>query len=193
MKALLIVGWMALMGGLFLGAHHHEESVSLPVFNEKEIRLKSSKGVWLDNGKPFTGILIGFSNFGDTTAISCFKNGLEDGEWRTFYDRNKLQSIRHYSRGRKVGALTKWHENGQLSIKANFVDDEYNGVLQEWDTDGQLLRALTYVNGHEVGQQRAWYPNGKVRSNYTVIDGRRYGLLGTKHCINVSDSISRPL
>ena len=34
-----------------------------------------------------------------------------------------------------------------------------------------------------------FYNNGKVRSNYLVINGKRYGLLGTKNCVNVKDSI----
>jgi hypothetical protein len=37
--------------------------------------------------------------------------------------------------------------------------------------------------------QTWWYDNGKVKSNYRIIEGRRFGLLGTKNCINVSDSI----
>jgi antitoxin component YwqK of YwqJK toxin-antitoxin module len=48
---------------------------------------------------------------------------------------------------------------------------------------------LNYQKGHEEGEQKWWYDNGKIKANYIIKDGRRYGLLGTKNCINVSDSI----
>jgi antitoxin component YwqK of YwqJK toxin-antitoxin module len=48
---------------------------------------------------------------------------------------------------------------------------------------------MNYVMGHESGAQQQFYTDGKIKANYTIIDGRRYGLLGTKNCVNVSDSI----
>ena len=48
---------------------------------------------------------------------------------------------------------------------------------------------MNYVKGHEEGSQKMYYDNGKIRSNYTIIAGRRYGLLGTKNCVNVADSV----
>ena len=52
-----------------------------------------------------------------------------------------------------------------------------------------LLRVSNYKNGYEHGQQKIWYPDGRIKSNYIIKNGRRYGLLGIKNCINVSDSI----
>lgn len=193
MKMVLIAGWVSLMSGMFFAAHHKEGTVILPVYNDRDVQLKSSKGVWLNNGSPFTGTLLSQTPAGDTLSISSFVNGREHGEWKTFYSRSKPRAIRYYSHGKKTGELMAWHENGQLSVKASFVDGEYDGLLQEWDAEGHLLKESTYDKGYEAGRQRAWYPNGKVRSNYTVIEGKRYGLLGTKNCINVSDSIIRSL
>jgi antitoxin component YwqK of YwqJK toxin-antitoxin module len=48
---------------------------------------------------------------------------------------------------------------------------------------------MNYKKGHEDGQQQWWYDNGKIKANYIIKNGRRYGLRGTKKCINVSDSI----
>jgi antitoxin component YwqK of YwqJK toxin-antitoxin module len=48
---------------------------------------------------------------------------------------------------------------------------------------------MNYEAGIEVGQQRQWYDDGSVRSNYVMKNGRRFGLLGTKNCINVKDSL----
>jgi antitoxin component YwqK of YwqJK toxin-antitoxin module len=46
-----------------------------------------------------------------------------------------------------------------------------------------------FKDGQEEGSQKLWYDNGKIRANYVIIKGKRYGLLGTKNCKNVSDSI----
>ena len=70
-----------------------------------------------------------------------------------------------------------------------FVNDEYEGTCREWSSDGLLVKEMNYLKGHEEGSQRWWYDNGKIKANYIIKQGRRYGLLGTKNCMNVSDSI----
>jgi antitoxin component YwqK of YwqJK toxin-antitoxin module len=52
-----------------------------------------------------------------------------------------------------------------------------------------LVKQMNYLKGHEEGPQKWWYDNGKIKANYIIQDGRRFGLLGTKNCINVTDSI----
>ena len=46
-----------------------------------------------------------------------------------------------------------------------------------------------YENGYEKGVQKIWWPDGRIKSNYIIKNNRRYGLLGVKNCVNVSDSI----
>ena len=76
-----------------------------------------------------------------------------------------------------------------MAFEYNLKDDEYNGSLKEWNRKGQIIKSFNYVNGYEKGSQKLWFDNGEVRSNYVIKNNRRYGLLGTKNCINVSDSI----
>jgi antitoxin component YwqK of YwqJK toxin-antitoxin module len=52
---------------------------------------------------------------------------------------------------------------------------------------------MHYKKGYEEGLQQFYYDNGKVKANYFMKAGRRYGLLGTKNCVNVSDSIFKKL
>ena len=70
-----------------------------------------------------------------------------------------------------------------------FSNDEYEGTCREWNEAGRLVKEMNYKAGYEAGSQRSWYDNGRIRANYVIEDGRRYGLLGTKNCVNVSDSI----
>lgn len=143
------------------------------------------------HGVPFSGKLFGLhENSSDTAFISHYLNGLEEGEWRKFYTGHKLSEQRFYHQGKKVGELKSWWENGQRQMLYRFDQDEYEGTCCEWNPQGVLVRELHYHRGHEEGSQRQWYDNGTVRSNYMIKNGRRYGLLGTKNCVNVADSIA---
>jgi len=51
------------------------------------------------------------------------------------------------------------------------------------------MEVMNYKNGYEDGRQEQYYDNGKVKANYIMMSGRRYGLLGTKNCVNVTDSV----
>ena len=96
---------------------------------------------------------------------------------------------RYFNKGVKVGVMKNWWENGQLQSEYHFNNGEYDGTCREWNFGGVLIREMNYENGYEKGSQKQWYDNGSYRSNYVIRDGRRYGLLGTKNCVNVSDSL----
>ena len=189
MKTLIATGWMALFGGLLFSTNQQEEKTLLPLINSANVNLIASKGVWLAEGKPFTGMLYELSPEGDTLSLSGFDEGREHGRWKTFYRRAKPKAVRQYEHGKKIGVVKSWYENGQPMSEASFKNDEYDGLMREWAENGQPLREANYNMGYEEGPQRAWYPNGKVRSNYVMVSGRRYGLLGTKNCANVSDRL----
>jgi len=87
--------------------------------------------------------------------------------------------------------MRTWWEDGQLQSSFLFKDDEYEGECSEWNDKGILIRRMHYARGHESGAQQQWYDDGSIRSNYVIIKGRRFGLLGTKNCVNVSDSLDR--
>lgn len=188
MKTILVIGWLALFGGMMYSANQETTIEKLPMFNANQVTLKSTKGTWLQKGKPFTGVLFELSPQGDTIAYSGFLEGKEHGKWQSFYAPGMLSEERFYEHGLKAGTLKKWHENGQLQMHVQFSNGEYEGTLREWDANGLLIREANYEMGHEAGVQKAWYANGKIRSNYVIVKGRRYGLLGTKNCINVSDT-----
>jgi antitoxin component YwqK of YwqJK toxin-antitoxin module len=97
--------------------------------------------------------------------------------------------IRHFVNGAKNGRQTAFWENGHKRFDFFAKNDAYEGELREWDIHGHLFHLAHFVNGQEEGVQKLWYENGKIRANYITIKGRRFGLLGTKNCKNVSDSI----
>jgi antitoxin component YwqK of YwqJK toxin-antitoxin module len=116
-------------------------------------------------------------------------NGLLHGVCKKWYRNKQLMESREYKHGNKHGKQIAYWENGHKRFEFVAVLDAYEGELKEWSNTGQLLHLANYTDGQENGVQKLWYDNGKIRANYIIINGKRYGLLGTKNCKNVSDSI----
>lgn len=141
-------------------------------------------------GKKFEGVLFSLDNEGrDSVSVESYSNGLLNGVSKKWYSNGQLMEIRYYKQGQKNGKQTAYWENGKKRFEFIAKADQYEGVLKEWNTDGRLIHLANFVNGQEEGPQRLWYDNGKIRANYIIMNGKRYGLLGTKNCKNVSDSI----
>jgi antitoxin component YwqK of YwqJK toxin-antitoxin module len=150
----------------------------------------SENGILFLKTEPYTGYVFSFyPNTKDTAEVSGFLNGKEHGHWKKYYPNKKLKQQRFFDDGLKVGTYTAWYENGRKQLEYKFLNNEYEGVCRLWNIEGKMIQEMTYHKGYEEGSQKMYYDNGKIRSNYTIKNGRRYGLLGTKNCINVSDSI----
>jgi len=140
--------------------------------------------------EPYTGQMFNlYPGSKDTSEIVGYLNGREHGLWTRFYPDGKLREERQFASGFKIGRLTAWWENGKKKLEYVFQNNEYEGTCREWNAVGRLTREMNYKKGYEEGSQKVFYDNGKVRSNYVVLNGRRYGLLGTKNCVNASDRV----
>ena len=108
---------------------------------------------------------------------------------KKYFANNQLMEYREFRNGMKNGKQIGYWDNGKKRFEFVAKDDAYEGELKEWDSNGKLFHLAHYKNGQEEGSQKLWYENGKIRANYFIMKGKRYGLLGTKNCKNVSDSI----
>lgn len=139
--------------------------------------------------KKFSGIQYSLYKQGDTAFIKPYLNGLEEGVTKKWFANKQLAEERLFIDGKKEGVHKGWWENGKQKFEFAVSNDEYTNEFKEWDNNGSLVKHFHYKNGQENGSQKLFYVNGKIRANYVIIDGKRYGLLGTKNCKNVSDSI----
>jgi antitoxin component YwqK of YwqJK toxin-antitoxin module len=163
---------------------------SISSLNKSEQQISMNNGILIINNRAFNGTLFTlFPETKDTATVENYTNGKEHGEWRKYYSSTKIKEQRFFNNGQKKGEYIAWWENGNKQLHYFFVADEYEGTCKEWSEAGFLNKIMNYKKGHEEGQQQCWYDNGKIKANYIIKDSRRYGLLGTKNCINVSDSI----
>lgn len=158
-------------------------------------QLKSSNAVTQNNDvlywkkKKFSGYCFELNSKNDTLLLEGYVNGLLHGFCKKWYPNKQLQEVRFYKNGKKDGKQMGYWENGNKRFSFFCSNEAYEGELKEWTFDGKLIHHGHYENGQEEGSQKLWYNNGKIRANYVIIKGKRYGLLGTKNCKNVSDSI----
>lgn len=141
------------------------------------------------NNTKYSGIIYSLYEKGDTAFIKPYLNGLEEGITKKWYINKQVAEERLYIDGKKEGIHKGWRENGNKKFEFAVSNDEYTNEFKEWSSTGLLVKHFHYKNGQENGSQKLFYENGKVKANYVILNGKRYGLLGTKNCKNVSDSI----
>lgn len=167
-----------------------ERAHNIKMYNSSGLKLHLENGLLLKDGHPFTGIVYTLQPGGrDTAEIISFNQGREDGLWKRYYPGGRLMEKRSFSNGKKVGSYYAWWPDGVMKLAYHFYNGEYNGTCREWNQQGALVKEMNYRNGYEDGRQMEFYDDGRIRANYIIKDGRRYGLLGTKNCVNVSDSV----
>lgn len=167
-----------------------QPSPEMPVYiDANKIRIHVSEGITFSQEKTVSGIIFSTDAEGDTLFTVPFLNGKENGLAHFFYPGNRRQAERLYVNGWKEGAHRGWYPNGRSQFEYHFHNDLFEGSYKEWFPNGKLFRNMHYEKGEESGVQQSWYTTGKVKTNYIIKDNRRYGLLGTKHCKNVADSI----
>ncbi len=142
------------------------------------------------SGRLYSGYIYQLDSAGtDTLLLEGYMNGVLEGVSKKWYKNRQIQEIRYYSKGTKNGKQLAFWENGNKKFEFMAKNDVYEGEMKEWAEKGKLYHLAHYVKGQEEGEQKLWYDNGKIKANYIILNGKRYGLLGTKNCNNVSDSI----
>lgn len=169
----------------------HTSSPDLPVVVNPSSMPVQHHGSMYEGDSLAHGIYIQLSGLGDTlTYLTCVE-GKKDGLAKVFHPNGQLKEERYYTNGEKDGIHTGYWYNGTMAWQYEFNRGVNVRTHRTWSLYGVLTSEHHYdAKGQEDGVQRVWYDNGRIKSNYVVKDGRRFGLLGTKNCVNVRDSLS---
>tara|TARA_B100001173_G_scaffold310016_1_gene323560 strand:- start:929 stop:1510 length:582 start_codon:yes stop_codon:yes gene_type:complete len=175
---------------IFCGSCSFSENTLQLNFSETTIDL--NKNIVVYNNVPYSGNIYAFyPNSSDTLWSRSYKEGLKQGVWKKYFSNGKLQESRRFDIGKKEGDYLGYYNDGSKNFIFQFKNGEYNGTNKVWTKGGALIEEANFKAGYEQGVQKRWYLNGKIKSNYIIKNNRRYGLLGTKNCITVSDSIKK--
>ena len=72
------------------------------------------------------------------------------GTVETYYENGQLSIRGNYIDGERDGLWEWFRENGQLWVKANYTDGEQDGLSELFDEDGNLTKTETWENGEVV-------------------------------------------
>ena len=152
--------------------------------------LDLTKNIVVYNNIPFSGLAFNlYPKSSDTLWSRYYKNGLKTGVWRKYFSSGDLKEARVFVKNKKEGDYYGYYKDGSKNFIFQFNKGEYHGTNKLWTKEGLLVEEGNFKAGYESGVQKTWYLNGKVKSNYIIKNNRRYGLLGTKNCVNVSDDL----
>jgi len=89
--------------------------------------------------------------------IGC---SIKDGEVVKYYETGEKWKQYTLIDGKKNGASTIWHKNGNIEIVSNYINDTLNGSFNSWDENGQMIAEMNYTNGKRDGLQKFWHEGG---------------------------------
>ena len=169
---------------VFISCSEKKDTILL---SSSEPELDLFKSVVVYKGLPFSGQVFQFyPSSSDTLWTRNYWGGLKSGVWKKFYPTGEFKEKRRFVKGVKEGDYLGYYRGGAKNFVFQFNNGEYDGTNRIWTKKGLLIEEGNFRRGYEFGVQKTWYLNGKIKSNYIIKNNRRYGLLGTKNCINVS-------
>ncbi|GAB4022102.1 toxin-antitoxin system YwqK family antitoxin [Spirosoma koreense] len=176
--------WLGLLAGAWIACQPSPEVNHY--IDARTVQIESREGSSFIQNKPITGVLFSINTQGDTLFRVPFFGGKENGKALFFYPGNRIREERFFVNGWKEGTHRGWYENGRPMFEYHFHDDLFESSYREWFPNGKLFRNMHYEKGQESGVQQSWSVTGTIKMNYVIKNDRRYGLLGTKNCRNIS-------
>ena len=157
--------------------------------------IKGSKGYGITNGivsknnTVFNGIELELYHDGSVKKESQIIDGRRHGKSLRFYENGSTYMVRFYQDGKKQGEHKGYYPDGSSKFIYYFNDGLSEGNHQDWSISGNLYKDFNYEKGFERGYQKMWNSDNSLRANYFVNEeGRRFGLLGIKKCVTISNS-----
>jgi len=83
-------------------------------------------------------------------VYEIFKNGVQVGLQKDYYEDGKLKMELNYKNGKPEGLGRSYYPNGKVFIEENYKNGERDGVAKAYDENGKLLQQATFKNGEQI-------------------------------------------
>jgi hypothetical protein len=104
--------------------------------------------VWCEkivNGKPVKdGVFVAYGTGTDRMIQGYYRDGVQDGEWTTWYENGVRSAVDHYRNGLQEGLHISWYANGVKALEGNYRGGKREGVWTRWDPSGVTSKQETY-------------------------------------------------
>ena len=117
---------------------------------------------------PFSsGLLNGKAKFYSDGMIireEEYKNGMKNGELKSFHGNGVISSIENYQEGKLSGVSTKFYDNGKIFEDTTYANGKIDGQFARYFPDGNLMEECSYANGKKQGICITYNPDGSIKS-----------------------------
>jgi antitoxin component YwqK of YwqJK toxin-antitoxin module len=120
--------------------------------------------------KELDGKCTHFSKDGQKIMIETYKKGKLNGEVTHFKD-GKVSHIENYKDGILNGKSIGYHNNGQVWLETNYVDEKIHGKHTTYFDSGQIKEDFNYKHGKKDGDQKAYHRPDLLWYHSTYNDG----------------------
>jgi antitoxin component YwqK of YwqJK toxin-antitoxin module len=125
--------------------------------NFVDVRYFTNKGILESQGKMDGKNRIGnwiyyFSDGKTILSNETYKEGLLDGEAKTFYKDGKLAEIAHYKAGKLHGNRIRYSDEGKPTENLTYEAGTMHGPAIIYDEKGELYARGSYENGIKSGE-----------------------------------------
>ena len=163
------------------------EEKAFPIVQESSLKLQPEKGVFLYQGRPFTGASVAYYPNGIKATQTIFLDGKKHGTCQKWFEDGTLSFESSYLAGKQHGMTHTWWRNGNLRSTSRFEQGVPHGVQEQWYVSGAKFKRRKLEQGHESGLQQSWRENGKLYNNYEAKNGRIFGLKRAALCYQLND------
>jgi antitoxin component YwqK of YwqJK toxin-antitoxin module len=114
----------------------------------------------------------------DDHVKGTVKNNKLEGTWLRFHENGNIQIKANYKDGKLVGSKEYFsHENGQLEEKGNFKDGNYQkeGLWEFYHENGQLKETGNYQDNKQDGLWEFYRENGNIWERVTYRNDLMHG------------------
>jgi len=121
---------------------------------------------------PFTGKAFAYFPGGDVQTIIEFKDGLPNGEIKTWSKKDVKQVEGFFDNGTRTGIWKLYYESGKLKKQTTYQTNIENGEEMFWFENGNLQKKGSYVNGKLNGKYEWYYENGQKQQEGFFVMGK---------------------
>jgi len=141
-----------------------------------EYAFYNKTGAVVQSAKEKGGTLAYKGYYPDGKTLShegIYKNGLEEGEWKTYNQNNYLEGKYKYEKGNLNGLSTEYYSSGVIKSEIMYKDGSADGLYKLYYSNKQLNEIGNYVDGVKQGYWIGYWPNGKKSFEYYYLNGER--------------------
>tara|TARA_A100001037_G_scaffold193589_1_gene173249 strand:- start:1934 stop:2266 length:333 start_codon:yes stop_codon:yes gene_type:complete len=102
------------------------------------LELKENRWHHPGESEPYTGRAKRWSIEGWKEREGSYKNGLQEGRWRSWWDNGVIRSAVHMKNGNPAGEAIYWHKNGQRKSEGNWVNGKFVASAK-WNEAGESI------------------------------------------------------